>query len=107
MQAPRGALLGRMRENKDVRSAGKSLWPPAWPEITLGELRGHAEVRGGTSAALPRQLPAMLIALAAALRTFHRLLLPSHSSDLLLTFEGASKPSYVSGALAAASFLTV
>lgn len=36
-----------MRENKDMRSAGNRLWPPAWPEITLGELRGRAEVRGG------------------------------------------------------------
>lgn len=36
-----------MRENKDMRSAGNRLWPPVWPEITLAELRGRAEVRGG------------------------------------------------------------
>lgn len=46
---------------------------------------------GGLLPILPHQLPAMPIALAAALRISCRLTLLSYISDLVLTFERASK----------------
>ena len=91
MQPKAGSFLGRKREHPGREEARESSLavPLAWnnPWRAVGLCWGE----GGPLPAPPHQLPAMLIASAAALRIFPGLILLSHRSDLVLTFERASK----------------